>query len=232
MNALLIQNKIAVAEEHKTPRNPRPDGEHTRAILLEIAGQLFAQKGYAAVSSKEVCQLANMNMASVNYHFLNKEGLYLAVLTEADNRVISQQQLKELYDADTQPLYKLEQIMLFVMRRIQEGAQSWHFQVHIREIMNPSGVSAQLVGKLVKPKLRLLRRLMGQILQLPPHHAKVQEALAACMSPCLLWLVGTPELRKQLLPALERRKPQQVEQIVAFSLSGLKAYMALERVDV
>ena len=67
----------------------REDGVQTRQRLLEIAGQIFAQRGYARTTSKEICKRAGANIAAVNYHFGGKEGLYAAVLEEAHARLVS-----------------------------------------------------------------------------------------------------------------------------------------------
>lgn len=47
--------------------------------LLNVAEALFAHKGYHAVSVREITKSANCNLASVNYHFGNKQNLYLEV---------------------------------------------------------------------------------------------------------------------------------------------------------
>jgi TetR/AcrR family transcriptional regulator len=52
----------------------------TSLKLIEAATPLFAKKGYAAVSVREVSQAASANVAAVSYHFGGKEGLYHAVL--------------------------------------------------------------------------------------------------------------------------------------------------------
>lgn len=52
----------------------------TRLNLLEAASTLFAHKGFAAVSVRELAQAAGANVAAVSYHFGGKEGLYHAVL--------------------------------------------------------------------------------------------------------------------------------------------------------
>lgn len=52
----------------------------TRAKLIESATPLFAAKGFAAVSVREVAHAAGANIAAVSYHFGGKEGLYHAVL--------------------------------------------------------------------------------------------------------------------------------------------------------
>lgn len=48
--------------------------------LLEAAEQLFATKGFDAVSVRDVTQLAGTNVAAVNYHFGSRDGLLLLVM--------------------------------------------------------------------------------------------------------------------------------------------------------
>lgn len=54
----------------------------TSSKLIETATLLFAKKGFAAVSIRELAQAAQVNSALISYHFRGKEGLYLAVLEE------------------------------------------------------------------------------------------------------------------------------------------------------
>jgi len=51
-----------------------------QARLLEFAAPLFAQKGFAAVSIRELAQAADVSIALIYYYFGGKEGLYQAVL--------------------------------------------------------------------------------------------------------------------------------------------------------
>ena len=51
----------------------------TRERILDSAEALFAQKGFRAVSVREITSAARCNLAAVNYHFGNKESLYLEV---------------------------------------------------------------------------------------------------------------------------------------------------------
>lgn len=54
----------------------------TRAKLMEVATPLFATKGFAAVSVRELTEAAQINVSAISYHFNGKEGLYKAVLEE------------------------------------------------------------------------------------------------------------------------------------------------------
>jgi TetR/AcrR family transcriptional regulator len=54
----------------------------TQTKLLEAATLLFAQRGFSAVSTRELAEAAGVNIAAISYHFRGKEGLYHSVLEE------------------------------------------------------------------------------------------------------------------------------------------------------
>jgi AcrR family transcriptional regulator len=54
----------------------------TRERILDTAEALFAQKGYQAVSIREITRCSECNLAAVNYHFGTKENLYLEVFRQ------------------------------------------------------------------------------------------------------------------------------------------------------
>ncbi len=49
--------------------------------LLDAAEQLFAERGFEAVSVRDVTQLAKANVAAVNYHFGSREGMIALVIS-------------------------------------------------------------------------------------------------------------------------------------------------------
>ena len=62
--------------------NQKQANDNTRERLLDQAEILFSQKGFHAVSVREITASAGSNLAAVNYHFGNKTNLYLAVFKE------------------------------------------------------------------------------------------------------------------------------------------------------
>jgi AcrR family transcriptional regulator len=56
-----------------------PQSESKRK-LLDAAEQLFADRGFDAVSVRDITQLAKANVAAVNYHFGSREGLISLVV--------------------------------------------------------------------------------------------------------------------------------------------------------
>ena len=58
----------------------RADGDRTRERILEVALPLFAEHGYAGTSVRTVANAASVNVATLAYHFTDKEGLYNTVV--------------------------------------------------------------------------------------------------------------------------------------------------------
>ncbi|EWH12293.1 TetR family transcriptional regulator [Catenovulum agarivorans DS-2] len=54
--------------------------QNTKVKILEAAEQLFAEQGFNHTSLREITNEANVNLASVNYHFGSKKSLIQAVL--------------------------------------------------------------------------------------------------------------------------------------------------------
>lgn len=57
-------------------RSPNDHPARTRERLIEAAERLFAAHGFRATSVRALTSEAGCNVASVNYHFGGKEGLY------------------------------------------------------------------------------------------------------------------------------------------------------------
>jgi len=58
------------------------DSEATREALLGAAAELFAAKGFDAVTVAEVAQAAGVNKALISYHFGGKLKLYRAIVRD------------------------------------------------------------------------------------------------------------------------------------------------------
>ena len=54
-------------------------GAAARQRLIVAATKMFADKGYANASTREICREAQVNVAAIHYYFEDKAGLYRAV---------------------------------------------------------------------------------------------------------------------------------------------------------
>jgi AcrR family transcriptional regulator len=64
------------------PRILRADGVQARQRLLETALRMFAEKGYAKTSVRELAKAAQVNVSAVSYYFGDKAALYRAVFND------------------------------------------------------------------------------------------------------------------------------------------------------
>ena len=110
----------------KAARAPRPDGEATRARILEAAGELFAAHGYAEAASKAIAARAEVDLASINYHFGSRSGLYQAVLAEAHRRLMDVADLQRLAQSRLAATDKLRAVIGHLVGNALSGAENWH----------------------------------------------------------------------------------------------------------
>jgi TetR/AcrR family transcriptional regulator, cholesterol catabolism regulator len=69
-----------MADGSALPKSPTKS-EVTRRAILEAAAGLFRQRGYAAVSLRDIADVVGMKTGSLYYHFASKESLVEEILT-------------------------------------------------------------------------------------------------------------------------------------------------------
>jgi len=212
----------------KPARRNRHDRD-TRRRLLEIAGNVFAEKGMAA-TGKEICARARTNVAAINYHFRGIDGLYVAVLKEATRRLPSARAVRTALAGETGPEAKLAAVMNLAVRAITGPASSaWTMQVVGREALNPSRAFVAIQGREMRPKMLLLKAVVAGIMRLPPGHPAVERSCVSVIAPCWLLLLGHRSQLKRAFPRLGFA-PEQADVItrhlVRFSLGGMRAAAA------
>jgi TetR/AcrR family transcriptional regulator, regulator of cefoperazone and chloramphenicol sensitivity len=121
-----------------------------RERLVQAALGLFAQKGFANTSTREIALAAGVNIAAISYYFGDKAGLYRAVFVEP---LGSPQDDIPLYD---QPHFTLRQSLDgFFNGFLQPMKQSQLVQqcmrLHFREMLEPTGLWMQEVETGIKP---------------------------------------------------------------------------------
>jgi AcrR family transcriptional regulator len=70
---MLLGEFVAKEAIKKTP-------DDTKELLIEAAKHLFAKKGFAGTSVKDIADRAEVNVSLISYHFGGKENLYRACL--------------------------------------------------------------------------------------------------------------------------------------------------------
>lgn len=84
------------------------DAERTRAELLEVATEAFAESGYAGTRVDEIAERTQTTKRMIYYYFGGKEQLYLAVLENAYRGIRETEQ--SIHAGDLPPVEALRQI--------------------------------------------------------------------------------------------------------------------------
>ena len=76
------------------------DPERTRAELLDVATEVFAESGYSGARVDEIAERTRTTKRMIYYYFGGKEGLYLAVLDRAYRGIRQAEQKLRVDHAD------------------------------------------------------------------------------------------------------------------------------------
>jgi AcrR family transcriptional regulator len=148
-------------------RAPRSDGIDSRERLLHAALRLFAEKGFAKTSTREIAQAAGANIAAISYYFGDKAGLYAATFTEPMGGNVGE--LIALFDVPGQPI---EQALRLFMTAYVEPLKRGEIvrqcmRLHMRELVEPTSQFLIEIERDIKGPHQALMRVLCRHLDLP-----------------------------------------------------------------
>jgi AcrR family transcriptional regulator len=85
-----VKSEAEPRGETQTRSLKADQSEATRAALVEAARELFAQRGYAAVSTEEIVRSAGVTRGALYHHFAGKRELFEAVYEDVERRLVEQ----------------------------------------------------------------------------------------------------------------------------------------------
>ncbi|QPF72637.1 CerR family C-terminal domain-containing protein [Roseateles sp. DAIF2] len=140
------------------PEIPLPGA---RERMLREATRIFATKGYDKASTREICQAAGVNIASIHYYFGDKQGLYREALIQPMLEVLAhlpapdavrplRDWLCDFYGALLLPLRMADSDLAHLMRLMG------------REMMEPSAAYDELCSTHIAPQHQALIEMLRQ----------------------------------------------------------------------
>ena len=204
-------------------RRPREDGNATRQKIIEVAGTLFAEKGYAETSSKEITERAGTNIAAVNYHFGSREKLYIAVLDEVDRRLIGLDVLADLEASSLSAVDKLARIIDTIIGGISDRA-GWPVTLWARELLSPSPLFAVMLRDGVVPKFDILAGIVSEITGITDDRPAILQCILNTLAPCILLATVNRDIDTPIRELYQVSPQHLSENITVFALAGLHAF--------
>ena len=123
-----------------------------------MAARLFAASGFKKVTVREICRGADANIAAVNYHFGDKQGLYREVLLKAIETMRGTTEAARQAGEGQPPDQKLIYIRVFLQRVIGQGQDSWIHQFMQQEMADPTPALDLVIDQVIRPRIAYLVR--------------------------------------------------------------------------
>lgn len=155
------------------------DSQQTKARIIEAAGQLFAERGFKAVTVRDIAAAAKTQISALNYHFRSKDELYREVVVaacmadlltdkqQAALRAIPPDKALRLIIAESQETHR------------KRGSASWQSTLLARESRDPSQVFTEASEIYFKPQADFMATLIGGVVGKPADDMRVRLAVLA-----------------------------------------------------
>jgi TetR/AcrR family transcriptional regulator, regulator of cefoperazone and chloramphenicol sensitivity len=193
----MLQSSVPPA----SPNLPDPSPADTQRRLLDAAGEEFAARGFRDATVRDICRRAGANVAAVNYHFGDKQGLYRAVFAELAREALAASPGATV-DRGGSPADRLRVfVSVMVSRVLGEGRSHRHDQLMAREMIEPTGALDEVVEGFIRPQYVYLRGVVAELLGPAADEHRVRLHSAS--------VVGQVLFYKHAQPVVGRLMPEQ-----------------------
>ena len=206
--------------------DPTEHRTDTRQRLLDAAGAVFAEHGFRRATVREICRQAKANVAAVNYHFRDKEGLYAAVLRETHREAHEKYPpTLGLGPAPTPPERLHAFVRSFLLRLFDPGRPAWHGLLMAREMVEPTAAFEAVIEESTRPRYDLLQNIVRDLLGPQEREERVWLCASSVLGQCLHYHHARHVLARLHggLPPCMRDVEGLTNHIVEFSLSGIES---------
>ncbi|MGR9115990.1 MAG: CerR family C-terminal domain-containing protein [Gammaproteobacteria bacterium] len=197
----------------------------TRMRLLIAASRIFAEKGFMEATIAEICEQAETNIASVNYHFRDKETLYLEAWRYAFNNELATHPSDGGVRPDAPADQKLAGRIRSLIARIADD-RSYSFAIINKEMAQPTRLLPEILEKEIEPQRRQMLALIRECLGPGASDKQMLFCHASIIGQCF-HLLKMKHLQSSgqipfKLPALADASAF-ADHVVQFSLAGIQA---------
>ncbi|HUJ10325.1 MAG TPA: CerR family C-terminal domain-containing protein [Verrucomicrobiae bacterium] len=185
-----------------------------RRRLLEAAGEVFADKGFAKATVRAICDRAGANVAAINYYFQDKEGLYREAIKYWSE--ISREKYPADFGLGANPTAEQRLgafVQSFLFRILDASRPGWHGKLLTREMVEPTKALDELVESAYRPMTERLRQIVRELGGGRLNQTEVRLCARSVMGQCLYY--------RHARPVIARLDPDET-----FEASGVKRLAA------
>ncbi len=205
----------------KSDSRLRQDGLRTKNKLIESAGQLSAQLGWQAVTSRMICEKAEMNPASVNYWFGSRDALYRAILDRVADTIFNQELEIEMVQYE-KPEEAISFYFDYLIAELFEK-DNWPLRVWLREVSSPTDDFFALVSRESQERILRLKDFFARYLGLTQEDIRLHIAFVSSLAVIFLLANVDSRLKAMMLPNAEYEPKAFIEALKAQIMRNLQA---------
>ena len=207
---------------------PPAHSDETRTRLLQAARDVFGEVGFRRATVREICARAGANVAAINYHFGDKDGLYAEVVKSS----LAAGLQKYPVDMGTGPNPTAEQrlhafVRSFLYRTLGRGEHACAGRIMLWEMVEPTAVLEELYRERIRHLYGGLQAIVAELLGPAATPARVRMGCASVLGQCAFYRLGESLLSKIQSGPTTNLPPEQIEalaeHIARFSAAGLQA---------
>lgn len=220
-----MATREAAREKRREERRRRGSGDAaTRQRLLDAALRLFADQGFGGVTVRDLCRAADTNLASVNYHFGDKLGLYREVIERALEG--AREDVTICVADGAGPEERLRHyVHTLVPRLAQPSGDALAVQKLMRHEMNhPTPLAPWIADEVILPRIRFLKDAVAELLDTDADDPRVSRCVVSLQAQCLFYQPN--DFRKVAMPGWREMTASEIaaaaEHIWTFTLAGIR----------
>lgn len=197
--------------------------DDARERLINAAGEVFAGVGFRSATVRDICRRAGVNIASVNYYFGDKAGLYAEVLRSTNEAARKKYPLEREAGVSSEEALR-RFVRVFMMKVLDQGRPAWHGKLMAREMVEPTAALDEIVSSTIRPTWSLLTHVVGELLGRRPDDERVQHCAASVIGQCLLYCHCRPVIeRLSMIRVFSQEQIDRLsEHIARFSLASMR----------
>jgi AcrR family transcriptional regulator len=203
------------------------ESQDTKGRLLHAATEVFAERGFAHATVREICRRAQANVAAVNYHFGDKKRLYSAIFDQVFATLHANRapRLPRTAPPEQRLHAYLRSFLEELLNCDDNPANTTHLSaMYLMEIARPTEVLDHLVREYIAADARELQDIVQHLLGPAANPVTIANCAASVAGQALYYHHAQPLITRlhPELPDPEQRVDDLVAHVLEFSLGGIE----------
>ena len=167
----------------------------TKEKILKAAGDIFGDKGFKDTTIRAIAQAAGVNIAAINYHFRDKEGLYGMVLEDVFKTGFTRFPALPQHESEGGAEEQLRTFIHAMFYRLQSdegwGGFTGKGKLIARELLDPSPALEPILDDYIKQSKDMLVSIIARIMQTDPEPDVLRPCAISIISQCIYYALAS-----------------------------------------